>query len=302
MVAMPSAWPRRGDLKCNFGARGSAGVSAVLPAGAPHLQRSNPAFTLIELLVVVAIIAILAGLLLPALATAKAQAHGVQCLNNLKQLALIWTLYAGDNEDRLAANGSADDGPTWVTGSFRAIPRDATNAFLLIDPRRSLFAPYITAVGIYKCPADRTPGTSATKQHPRVRSYAMNSYVGWSGAPFKTQPDPLRYTVFKKTTDLAHPGPSDLLVLLDVNPDSICRPCFGVYMDAIGPSRFLHIPASYHHRAGVNAFGDGHVESHRWRDPRTIRPRLADFHNHNEPSPGNVDLAWLRERTTGKRD
>ena len=147
--------------------------------------RKKAGFTLIELLVVIAIIAILAAMLLPALAAAKAKALRIQCASNLRQLGLALNMFPGDHHNRFPAAGlAASDGQlTWDTwiynyiGGTTHVPQSELTLGAFVE-ESGLAAEYgmAPALKTLVCPADRFPKLSWITGPPAfgLRSYSMN--------------------------------------------------------------------------------------------------------------------------------
>jgi prepilin-type N-terminal cleavage/methylation domain-containing protein len=246
-------------------------------------RKGGDGFTLIEVLVVIAIIAILAAMLLPALSKAKERSLRINCLTNHKQLGLASHMYASDNDGHFTA-------PSWV-------PREATAAAQLSESDRSgsdddlsyLFPQYVPSLSSFNCPSTRHGiRPDATAQRPDGQTVLID-LVFLAGDRNSPRTNGLSYEVFgtftgarvnhiKKTEQTVNRrldggpyhglrrSPSVVLLMTDADDGSQTGT---VYLSRTGNNNFPD-PEDNHGKDGNNVnFCDGHAEwvpRDRWLD------------------------------------
>jgi len=224
------------------------------------------AFTLMELLVVLAMVSILGGLLLPALARTRVQSAASGCLSNFRQIMVGWCMYKDDNNDILMPGSKPGDTDGNVFGWYvDTIPNENwftsvsnTNANLYTN---GTLAPYINYhMELLRCPADVIPSENGQ----RVKARSMSSQIGAFDnlGDMNNNSNAVEYwKELAKGSDLIGLAPKDLFVFVD---ESFWTMNDGwLELDLIQPD-FPDCFAAYHDGGAGISFADGHAEIHKW--------------------------------------
>ena len=268
------------------------------------------AFTLIELLVVIAIIAVLMGILMPALKIARGQARGIACQSNQRTLVQAYTMYAGQNDGKICgglAGYANKDVPPWVMPPLdynggTIVPMESGDVTLqqrFNGFREGAIFPYMKEVKAYHCPGDNrsSQGTSLGNElrYAIYRSYSLTDYMAGTDPS-----DPKGFYTFK--------NPADKMLFVEEIYDGASgnfnhgawsyEPFQGTLWDPLGV---------FHSNASTFSFMDGHVSRQKWLDKRTViyftsRSEAASlgFGKNDVFSPPNEDLTWLDNHYPGK--
>ncbi len=243
------------------------------------------AFTLIELLVVIAIIAVLMGILLPALRLARDQAYGVICVGNMRSLSQAWYLYKDDNDDKLVGGHPNREEDAWVKG-----PRGGGDELERKKNgiKEGLLWPYAKNLDLYRCPADLR---KIKPPHWAFRSYSVAGGLNgeekeWGG------------NHITKYSEINNPSLKFVFVA-ECDPRSWNK---GSWVVSHPPKdNWIDPVAIWHNKRSTLGWADGHAEKHRWLDKSTMEwAQLAaegstNVFNKTPPSGEGEDLRFMQK-------
>jgi prepilin-type N-terminal cleavage/methylation domain-containing protein/prepilin-type processing-associated H-X9-DG protein len=224
--------------------------------------KKRKGFTLIELLVVIAIIAILATILLP-VSKAEEQARVTQCINNTKELAYAWLIYAGDNNDYLTHNWILGNNPppSWCMGNIQSNPGDVTGI------TNGVLYPYLHKIEVYRCPDAHLVNNTVQQ-----RTCSMIDRMGGAGPAeaaqygvfdcTSTDLNPglgTAYPLLTKLTEIRAPSPAEAIVFADESQVTVDDIILGLEW-----GDWRNSPTERHNRGCVFSFADGHAERWQW--------------------------------------
>ena len=241
------------------------------------------AFTLIELLVVIAIIAILAAILFPVFAQAKAAAKKTTCLSNMKQIGLASMMYLNDYDGAYPQVKQSDAQPDVDDADGSIEDPDYGSVFALIFPYTgggTITEDDISKQKLFACASDSNPfGTDChtiNPEAPPVSSYLINGYFVW-GLTETALDKPASTIYFAERRSEAEAGAEPFC-------DDIYHPWFNP-TNAVAPENemdpFTGAIATHRHTNVANyVFAEGHVKSLPWSQTFSA---TVNLHSPNQP-------------------